>query len=596
MSEGLGLDRRATGGTAGKVLVGAMALMLAAGGASHAQAGGKASQAAVTEKGDDNDGDVVVSPQTRGDWLRAESRHFVVYATGDAKRLHRRVALLEDFDGLLRSQFNLADPPGRKLPVYLFRSAVQYQKFYPSAPDSILGNTFASLDDVFISSLISSRFDGDSEPSFGHLRSNSSRFDGTEDALLAAYGAHFFKHNFPHAYPDWLAAGLGMYFSASILTPEKVTVGGYSPLWGSPSLQGGWLPMKEILDRPRTLSTENSRRGPQLDTQIWLLAHYPWFAQQMPMADIPDRPGIVAPEPPPREARLDTQIWLLVHYLWSDPQRRAKLTDYLKRIEGGKSDRMAAWEAVFGQPADKMAPELRRYAAMPTPAVVLTRTAPAEPEIRITRLSAGADDLLLPNQRLKTQLPYNPTATLKKMRKAAAARPDDRFARAAQAQVEIKLGDRAVGEALLAGLLNEDGGNVEALQLMAASKVQAGQADPERRAALFAEAQPYLAKAAEIEPNNYLTLYTLARTRMTDGPPNAELLSLLERAANLAPEIAEVRLTAGKAFIAAGDDVKAEQLLNPLAGDPYGRSEAREVQALLRDIQARRQAAAPAFP
>lgn len=583
---------RATGGTASKVLAGAVALMLAAGGSSHAQAGGKEPQAAVTENAGDNDGDVVVSPQARGDWLRAESRHFVAYATGDAQRLRRRVALLEDFDSLLRQQFGLADPPGRKLPVYLFRSAVQYQKFYPDAPDLVLCNTFASLDDVFITSLISSRFDGDSGSSFGHLQRK--RLDSTEDALLAAYGAHFFKHNFPNAYPDWLTAGLGMYFSASILTPEKVTVGANSPLWASPSLQGGWLPMKEILDKPRTLATDTPRRGAQLDSQVWLLAHYPWSEQQRPMIEITDRPGTLVTEDPPREARLDTQIWLLVHYLWSDPQRRAKLTDYLKRIEGGKGDRMTAWEAVFGQPADKMATELRRYAAMPTPAVVLTRTAPAEPEIRITRLSAGADDLLLLNQRVKTQLPYDPEVVLKKMRKAAAARPDDRFARAAQARVEIKLGDRAVGEALLEGLLKEDGGNLEALQLMAVSKVQAGQADPERRAALFAEAQPYLARAAEIEPDNYLTLYTLARTRMTDGPPNAELLSLLERAANLAPEIAEVRLAAGKAFIAAGDDVKAGQILKPLARDPYGRDEAKEAQALLRDIQARRQAAAPA--
>ncbi|MBI1685922.1 tetratricopeptide repeat protein [Caulobacter hibisci] len=575
---------------AGRVFAGLAALAILAGGTSHAQTTPQATPEATPEAQDSEDG-VVVTPQARGEWFKAESRHFVVYATGDVERLRRRAALLEDFDGLLRRQFNLADPPGRKLPVYLFRSAVQYQKFYPDAPELILCNTFASLDDVFITSLISSRFDGDSRSSFGHVQRRQP--DSSEDALLAAYGAHFFKHNFPYAYPDWLTAGLGMYFSASILTPGKVTVGVNSPLWASPSLQGGWLPMKEILDRPRTLATEDDPRGSQLDTQIWLLAHYPWYEQRTNM-EIADRPGTLVTEDPPREARLDTQIWLLVHYLWSDPQRRAKLVDYLKRIEGGKGDRMAAWEAVFGQPADKMATELRRYASMPTPAVALTRTAPAEPEIRITRLSAGADDLLLLSQRLKTPLPYKPEVVLKKIRRAAAARPDDRFARAAQARVEIKLGDRAVGEALLAGLLNEDGGNLEALQLMAASKVEAGQADPARRAALFAEAQPYLAKAAKIEPDNYLTLYTLARTRMTDGPPDAELLSLLERATKLAPEIAEVRFAAGKAFIAAGDDAKAERILSPLAGDPYGRDEAKEAQALLRDIRARRQAAAPA--
>lgn len=207
----------------------------------------------------------------------------------------------------------------------------------------------------------------------------------------------------------------------------------------------------------------------------------------------------------------------------------------------------------------------------------------------------GADDLIFELQRLKTGSGYT-VDLLPKARRAVGQRPGERYSRQALARAEIKLGDRDKGEKLLAVLLDEDAGNLEALRLMGMSKLQRAAADPAHRSQLQALAREYLVRADKSEPNDYATLFLLAQTMATDGPPSPERLALLRRAVSLAPEVARIRIVAAATFMTAGDNRTAYQLLKPISVDPNGGIAAYQAQQLLAQLEGAKAEATPAPP
>jgi hypothetical protein len=412
----------------------------------------------------------------------------------------------------------------------------------PEAPVTALSMDVAEVEDIFA---VVVRDD------FGFF-GVADRTEG-DDVVLGAYALHFFSENFPFRQPRWLTKGAAIYYSSIDIKPGSVTIG------RTPALFDDELVSRELKKIP-TIIAETGDDWTYSERQ-----------------------------------RYDAQSALLVRYLWSDPDRKARLATYLDRIEAGDSDLKATWNEVFGQPVEKLPDALKAFlAAQPAnggpPTTTLSRPPGPPPAIKIRRMPAGADDLILELQQLKGGAVADRPELLGRFRRAAKRRPDERYSRQALARAEITLGDRDKGEALLSALLIEDASNLEALRLMGTSKLYRAAADKAHKPELLASARDYLQRADAAEPNDYQTLFLLAQT-MTDGDrPSPERLALLRRAVSLAPEVAKIRIVAAVAFLMADDSKTAYALLKPISADPNGGQaalQAKEVLELMARVAAK---------
>lgn len=482
---------------------------------------------------------ILVKPQGTGRWLRAESDHVIVYSDESPAVLRRVVEDVEALDQTLRTLYGKLDgPPPRKFPIYLVEAPgrddkfnVDYQRFMPGAPITALSVDVAEPEDIF-AVVVRDSF---------HFHRVVDETAG-DDGVLGAYALHFFSENFPFRQPRWLIKGAAIYYSSIDIRPDHVVIGGVPALFDN------------------DLAAKN----------LYALPHL--IAERALTAD-------------PRRWGYDAQAAVLVRYLWSDPVRKAQLATYLDRLQDAQGDPKVIWAEVFGEPPEKL--EARVKAFLPEPAIRTTLPRPGgpPPTIRIRRMPKGADDLILELQRLKAFPSAYPTVLLNQVRAAAARRPGERYSREALARAEIVLGNRDKGERLLTVLLDEDGGNLEALRLMGMSKLYRAAADPEHRSQLQASAREYLERADKAEPNDYLTLFLLAQTMASSEAPSPERLALLRRAVTLAPEVAKIRIVAAAAFMLADDTRTAFQLLKPISADPNGGIAAYQAQQLLATME-----------
>lgn len=495
--------------------------------------------------------DVVIAPQASGHWLRAESDHVIVYSDESAEVLRRVVADLETLDATLRSLYGRQGAPApRKYPIYLVRAPgkdatvnAQYRRFLPTAAVSTVSTDVAEPEDIFAVVV------RDSFGLFGVTDTTAG-----DDGVLGAYALHFFSETFPFRQPRWLIKGAAIYYSAIDIRPDSVTLGAIPALFG-----------KDLM-----------------------------------LQDVKGTGAIVGETGDANDAArhgYDARAAVLVRYLWSDPDRKARLAIYLDRLEaGGDPDLNAAWKAAFGQPVETIDATLKTFLRAEPVVSTLPRPSGPAPTITIRKMPAGAEDLILEIQQLKSGDVADRAGLLRRIRKIAAKRPSERYSRQALARAEITLGDRDRGEAMLAELLSEDDGNLEALRLMGTSKLYRAAADQTRREALLAEARGYLVRADRAELDDYQTLFLLAQTMIgVDGaPPSVERLALLRRAVALAPEVARIRIVAAVAFLLADDADGAFKLLKPLSADPNGGIAARQAQELLGLMARARPVAAPA--
>jgi len=467
-----------------------------------------------------------------GRWLRAESAHFIVYSDRGEVTLRRYVAMLEDFDGVLRVLHGQtkAETP-RKLPLYLLESTRQLQRVMPGSSESRQGVYVRPLEDTFALAI---RADASKDNNNG------------DDVVLHEYVHHFMMQYFPNGYPGWLTEGLAEYYMTIDLQPKKVQIGDYNRSRAYALLERDWIPAATLLSKRST---------------------------QLPKDEV---------------SAFYAQSWLLTHYIWSDKERKAKLDDYLELVRQ-RQDPVASWTKVYGQDAPALEKALRDYVKQNKLAGrVLTRPEPPAPQMTVTRLPAGADDLLLEVQRLKLSVPKAEAPELLELvRRAAAKRPNEYYSRLALARAECKIGDRDKGEALLKSLLEERPTDLETLQVLAYSRLATARRlarDPAQRdqaKAVYADAATYLGRAHKVDPDNYLTLYGYAETKSLDKEPSENTLNVVHRASAIAPQNFNIRMNAARLFIRAKRYELARELLVPVAGDPHGRGMAQQATQML---------------
>lgn len=467
--------------------------------------------------------------QARAEWLRAESDHFVVYGRSE-KSVREYASQLEDFDSLLRRLHGRPqdEVTPRKLPVYLVSSLGQLKRVLPDAKDGMAGVYLSSVPEVFVVA----------------IRDGSGMDDQNkgDDTVLHEYVHHFMLQYYPSAYPAWLVEGYAEYYMTADLAKSRMVVGGVNRGRAYSLTQpGGWISMQDVLGK---------RPGALKEHDI-----YAYYAQ----------------------------AWLLTHYILSDPERHKLLGPYLDAVRDGQ-DPVKAWQKVYGDDVPGLTRKLRAYMNKPIPAGALPRTGPSEATVTVTRLSPGADDLLLEGQRLKLGVAKDDQAgTLADIRTAAAKRPDDRFSQLVLARAETQFGDRKAGEAILNKLLVANPKDEEALIALGESRLDAGRDDDKARAADFTQAGKLFARAFKINPDNPETLHGYADAHSLE-PMTEAMADIRMRAVVLAPQVGHLRLDAARALIEVKDTAYAKLVLTPLASNPHGGGEVEMAQAMLKSI------------
>ncbi len=456
----------------------------------------------------------------RADWLKAESPNFIIYSDGGERPLREYAMKLEVYDRFLRMRFGvpLDRPVARKLPIYLVRRQRDLEQVRPGLGNTIAGFYYPGEEDIFA---VAVRGDG-------------------EFTLLHEYAHHFFFQHFSTYYPGWLVEGLAEYVMTARIWPDRIQVGAHSENRASWLMNGSWLPLEELLT-----------------TRFGEIEHGPHRLTYYPVA------------------------WLLTHWFMSSPDRVVQLEAYLGLIRQGV-DPVAAMQQATGLSLGQLRDALRSHMYGRIELNTYDIDMP-DLEIEITRLPASADDLLLLGQRLKMPMSEeNREVALQEARRLAGRYPDDPLALLVLGHAELHIGDRAAGEAAFNRLLERDPENVEALQFMALARFADAEDTPDDRPMLMNLARGYLATAYRVDPGNYLTLLLIARSRSgAPGYPNENDLATWEMAFIAAPQLSDIRLGAGHAFLAAGDKATAIALLEPLANAPHGGDGAEEAQKLI---------------
>lgn len=471
------------------------------------------------------------SGQARAEWLKAESPRFQVYSSGSEAELREYVEQLETMESLLRALhgLNMREAPPRRLEIYLARNLREIQRVRPSAEET-LGGFYAAGPDIIFAITNQNR----------ERNVRASVRDDKDYVVLHEYVHHFMMQHFPFAYPSWVVEGYAEYFMTARFEKDAVLVG---------------HPMRATASGARDMPLSR------------LLTESPWNL---------DTPEL-------REA-FYAQSWLLTHYLISDASRRNMLRAYLKDVAEG-ADSVPAMEKATGMTLAQMQGELRGYRL---PITRYPTTSIPRGETVITRLPRAADDLLLESVRLRW---YSDRAKdedlLRTIRTRAARHAGDDFSRLILARAEIRMGDRGTGEQLLQDVLSRETNNVEALQLMAASRMERAKDDEETSSELNAEARSYLARAYAADPNHFPTLVSIARNsggRTMPAPDNAAEAYLA--ALEIAPQVIPLRFETAAMLFSRGQTDYGAHVLEPLLNTPHSPQTARAARALLESARA----------
>jgi hypothetical protein len=447
----------------------------------------------------------------QGSWLRAESAHFIVYRRGGEGDLYASVEELERFDATLRQLVqNNAPPAENKLEIYLLRDRSELAQVWPAASREVAGFYQATPEQIAAFSL--------------------DRNEGLDarTVLFHEYAHHFMFQYFPDAYPAWFTEGFAEYVSTAELSRRRSRLGGYDENRTRPLFGLNWASMADILDPTR----EGARRVPS----------YMFYSQS----------------------------WINVHYILSSPERKRALSSYFAAVESG-SDRIAAFEDAFDTTLADWERSLRAYLGRGI-ALHDLPVADADASMRITRLPASADDLLLLMARARRVVEDEDRPELANRLIAAASRhPGDAYAQLALARAELVRNQPAAARPILEALVALNSNDAEAHYLLGLTFLRESESeslDAETRRELVGRARPHFVRAFRISPNHVPTLYHYVRT--FPQPLQDSTLEVLLRAHELAPQVDEIGFATAVALMLADAHQQAVPILRSIAYNRHG--------------------------
>jgi hypothetical protein len=193
------------------------------------------------------------------EWLRADTKHFVIYSDGRQSELEQFAIEAEKFDAMLRRRLNVPTEYGdSSLPIYILSNSEKVSKLR-GVPKGYLGGFYtAPVEGAFA---ISNR------------ERPSSPLSGTgQEILFHEYTHHFFTRYVTGSYPIWLFEGLAEYFSTTEFDREHgFTLGNVANGRAYGLMQRDPLPIGRILTG--SLDGLDARERDMFYGRSWLLTH-----------------------------------------------------------------------------------------------------------------------------------------------------------------------------------------------------------------------------------------------------------------------------------------------------------------------------------
>jgi len=221
-------------------------------------------------------------------WLKAETKHFIIYSGGSREQLQKFAIQLEKFDAILRRL--TGSPPDEqplRLPIYVLASAESVSSLTSDKSRSVAGFYRTSKYGSFA---VANRARG------------TDKFDLKGDVVLQhEYAHHFMFRNFAYAYPAWYVEGFAEFVATTEISADGTWTVGKPPLYRAYGLVlGRDLPIEKLLfSRP--------------------------YGMQRDLVDI-----------------YYGRAWTLVHMLRNDKARAGQLDTYLGSLGKGVPEREAA--------------------------------------------------------------------------------------------------------------------------------------------------------------------------------------------------------------------------------------------------------------
>jgi tetratricopeptide (TPR) repeat protein len=475
-----------------------------------------------------------IGTPARAAWNVAQSRHFIIYADDNPKRLTEFATQLERFDQAVRFATRMDDPDigdGNRLTVFVM----------PTEKDvrSIMGDKTGFFAGFYTGRVAGSLAYVPKRPDNPDARDQNSIF-------FHEYTHHLMKQDLGHPYPEWYVEGFAEFFS----TPKFERDGS---VWLGRVVEGRAYGLLE---------------GPQLPLQ----ALFDGMHSGMTNAQRDVFYG---------------RSWLLAHYLLLEDKRHGQLGTYLAAMSNGGSSTDAARQA-FGD-LSQLEKELNAYRTKPLLQFKIGGNSIHLQPISVSALNAGAAEVVLARARMKYGVkPEEGEALAAQVRGVESRFPNDELVETTLAEAELNTGHSQGAEAAADRALKANPRNTEAMVLKGrAIAARAEEAEDPTRHVLFEQARQALIAANKLDTEDPEPLYEFYRTFVREGVrPNDNALAALHYASDLAPQDLGVRMNSAIAYLNEGNPREARATLTVVAYSPHVEEMGDLARRMIADIDA----------
>lgn len=477
---------------------------------------------------------MVVAAPADAAWHRASSAHFIIYSELSPAKLRDFAVKLERFDKAVRIARSMHDLPigdGNRLTVFVVSNPRAVQKLAHDKTGFVAGFYIprASGSVAFVP-----RSAGDG----GNTDLNA------DTIFFHEYAHHLMMQELDRPLPEWLIEGFAEFLSTARFEAD-----------GSVGLGAA------AMHRAQSLFSAN-----RLTIDAMLSGNHPKLDEGQ------------------RES-LYGRGWLLTHYLTFEASRRGQLELYLDAIARGGNPLEAARSA-FGdlKVLDKDLNSYvmrRRLAYLPISASQIQVGA-----IDILPLTPGAAAVIPLRMRSKRGVNAQTSGPLaEEVRRVAKLFPGDPLVEVTLAEAEVDARNPAAAEAAADRALKADPKMIEAMIYKGRAIMARAQATRSKDDWAAARKWFIAANKADSEDPEPLMLFYESFVRAAEKP-NANAISALHYASNLAPQDTALRLNSAMQYLRDRKPREAKAALAPLAYNPHGRELAEKVRGAIARIDA----------
>jgi hypothetical protein len=465
---------------------------------------------------------VLAVPAQAQQWFRAETNNFIIISQDSEEATREFAANLERFDMALRSLQNMPvgeDQPteATKLTVFRFGDAgtIARAAEIPGIAGVYFGRAGESL---ALTPAREERRRSNSVTNVDARRAERTNLD-IVSVLQHEYVHYFMMQHFPAAYPRWYVEGYAELLATMRLNDDGSFHVGDPPLYRGDALYYmTQFRLEEMLDQEHDLSGKQAYQ------------HY-------------------------------TIGWLFAHYLSFNPERLAKLNEYLVAIQNGE-DSLTAARRIFGD-LGAIDRELRSYRNGELPGFDVRPADYAEPTVEIAPISGSRVDLMTHEIRLTRGVDKEGAAAIARSVAAyVAEHPDDAHALSLLASAQFTAEDYAAAQATAERLIATAPTDIDGPLIASYVAAELARDDPQ-----FARtAREQAAAANDLDSNDPRPKMAYYYSYMSSGQDVPESTAIvLESAFDTAGSDAFYRLLLARQLLVENRLPQAQSVLQPIA-------------------------------